>query len=397
MPNSAQNASVNSFQPEVTSVSSHSSIEIWLDSHPEPTNYSSADAPLSPNPEKADGGIQRVHPRTRAHERQKLREISHNTMSKIPERQPHGSIVARQTGTNSLKDASPSKGLAMEAPTTPARHSRRARKPENEGETDLEATPLAKAPPVLLAPSLSSAAFEGRQADSPTRSSTSSGVQSRSTTSRETSKSGRSRSPTKRDRDIKLSSVRVEWTTWSAHKATTGPDYLDLYKSLKLIGNGISVIPDVVKTKTLQHMREVEYYEARDEDTCFAPTREFVEENAVRTLDRGLSFVEVFKEAVELYWMAKDCEKAGVSESNWNSAVHFPLLKLALRGYWRDRKGVWFYDLTSARIADPSLLPSSASEVRDAPVASQERLCICIRPKGKLTIVSIRVNLCKAK
>ena len=55
-----------------------------------------------------------------------------------------------------------------------------------------------------------------------------------------------------------------------------------------------------------------------------------------------------------------ECENKRSSESEWNSEVHSTLLRLALRGWWKV-KGVWYCDVTTAKIHDLSLLPTTAS------------------------------------
>ena len=58
---------------------------------------------------------------------------------------------------------------------------------------------------------------------------------------------------------------------------------------------------------------------------------------------------------------AMDCRNDGVSESEWNSAVNYPLLKLALKGHYENR-GIGVYDVSTARIGDKSLLPGNGTK-----------------------------------
>lgn len=71
-----------------------------------------------------------------------------------------------------------------------------------------------------------------------------------------------------------------------------------------------------------------------------------------------LSHEECWTRAVELHSAARECRNQSLSEAAWNSEVHSTLIRLALRGQWRS-KGVWYRDVTSARIRDKSLLPTN--------------------------------------
>ena len=63
-----------------------------------------------------------------------------------------------------------------------------------------------------------------------------------------------------------------------------------------------------------------------------------------------------FEDIRELWDTAKDCAERGVTEARWNGDVHYRLLRLALRD-WK-QEGIWWEDITSARISDKSLLAS---------------------------------------
>lgn len=54
--------------------------------------------------------------------------------------------------------------------------------------------------------------------------------------------------------------------------------------------------------------------------------------------------------------VARECANNDVSEAEWNSEVHSRILRLALHGTWKS-KGVWYHDVTTARIHDKHLVP----------------------------------------
>ena len=74
----------------------------------------------------------------------------------------------------------------------------------------------------------------------------------------------------------------------------------------------------------------------------------------------GLGFDAFWERAQELWHVAMDCLRRSAPEATWNGEVHCQLLRLALRGRWKAR-GVWYQDVTTARISDKTLLPSVAT------------------------------------
>jgi len=61
--------------------------------------------------------------------------------------------------------------------------------------------------------------------------------------------------------------------------------------------------------------------------------------------------------------VAMNCRNEDVAKLEWNSAVHYPLIKLALKSFWLS-KGIWFHDISIARISDTSLLSSIISKAK---------------------------------
>lgn len=62
-----------------------------------------------------------------------------------------------------------------------------------------------------------------------------------------------------------------------------------------------------------------------------------------------------FERLYEVWEAAMDCLGRNVAEPRWNAEVHSRLLYLALRGQWKT-KGIWYEDITTARISDKDLL-----------------------------------------
>lgn len=60
-------------------------------------------------------------------------------------------------------------------------------------------------------------------------------------------------------------------------------------------------------------------------------------------------------EIIEIHEAALDSRNRALAEPGWNSKVHSSLLNLVLRGECRS-KGIWYRDMTTARIRDKSLL-----------------------------------------
>lgn len=133
----------------------------------------------------------------------------------------------------------------------------------------------------------------------------------------------------------------------------------ELLKDLKRIEAGKRVMPVAVKDRVIQSMRNGEDLQLDEEDI----TRLFSTPGSAEDFspNPGPSDHEsMFEQALGITWQAGRCSEERVSEPEWNSAVHYTLLDLALRGCWFD-KGIWFHDVSTARITDRSLLPVIAA------------------------------------
>ena len=324
------------------------SIDSWLGSHPDdPANYETLNkrrhqSIKSPNPLK---------------KRRRLREISGNAMN--PPESPRKTRGSRAKADNDKK-AEPSQrkqapiASSSEQPsgttdlTTEKELEFRGRPGPLEPENDPGRTPRAKTNLLHSRPDLSFATHGSQQSTSSATSASLSKSASTSSVPRAPSSPSRGRSPTKTD--LQLSDILVDWVEFS-EKGVVIPDSIrPLLKDLKRIGKGYRVIPHLIKRKALELMAE-EDGDLEEEDII---TRFAAPENQSDKVDPSTE--EVFDEVIKIKKASTDCRKDDVAEPEWNSAVHYPLLKLALTGYWRSR-GIWFHDVSTARISDPSLLP----------------------------------------
>lgn len=130
-----------------------------------------------------------------------------------------------------------------------------------------------------------------------------------------------------------------------------------LHKDIRSIGKGFGVIPDVVKKRAMEHMIRVDEYQAKE---IFMGIFASTETSAP---NEGLKGDEVFDEVVNIQMAAMDSRNEDVAEPEWNSAVHYSLIKLALKGFWSS-KGIWFHDISIARVSDSSLLLGITSKAK---------------------------------
>ncbi len=395
----------------IASDSPRSSVKIWLDGLPDPVQYQSAADHLTSESLQEVKQRQRKrndntgNPNKRSklavicsnkiHEHQESSRVSTRIMAQqqqafsaklsptklsptklSPTKQPapgpfprptRSSTTLKPTGISGDSDPAslPTQDLAIATPKKPARRQNKMNAGSIPDLPDLDCTPIARMNPSSAPPSFPISANPAGSLVSPTKSSDS-GPHPESSISNKISKSSgsRSSSPAKQARDLKLSSVRVEWlsATPPQNNSFSTADQA-FYQSMKRIGTGDQVIPESVKRKVTAHMRTTESLMLEDHRIThyFASNNQFVEEST--RAKRGLSYTEVFNTAAELYQAAIDCRDHEVPEPSWNSHVHTPLFKLALGGYWKEEKMVGFHDITTAAIGDPSLLPVQASNV----------------------------------
>lgn len=332
--------------------SSASSVDSWLDSHPhDPADYEHT-ASKKRQPRTST-------PSSPAKKRKQLAEISINSMSVPEPRQTRGRVgggkkVERLQNPQADATATPDK--AAKGPSVPMRSPRRGAIPKSNAEIDAGRTPRASANPFHSRPILPSSRPEPQQPSSGDFSSQSRS-QTHSSASRAPSSPSRPKSPSKAETDLQLSDIAVDWYIFKTKGLELPDETQTLLKDIRRIGKGFGVIPTVVKRRAMEHMIK--------EDGCQA---EEISKNIFAGADRSghdqeMEENEVFDEVVDIQMAAADCRNDGVSEPEWNSAVHYPLIKLALKSYWRS-EGIWFHDISTARISDSSLLPGIASKAK---------------------------------
>ena len=325
------------------------SIDSWLSSHPnDPADYETLN--------------KRRHPSIKSpaplNKRRRLIEISGNAINS-PE-SPRKTRGSRATAVNDKKAELSQRKQApiassSEQPRGTTEHTGeeelelRGRPGPLHSENDPGCTPRAKTNLLHSRPNLSFATDGPQQSTSSTTSASLSTSASTSSVPRGCSSPSRGNSPTKTD--LQLSDIPVDWVEFSMKGVIVPDSARSLLKDLKRIGNGYRVIPHVVKTKASRSMAE-ENGDLEEEDII---TRFAAPETQGDKVDPHPE--EVFDDVIKIMKASTDCRKDDVAEPGWNSAVHYPLLKLALTGYWRS-KGIWFQDVSTARISDSSLLPS---------------------------------------
>lgn len=72
-----------------------------------------------------------------------------------------------------------------------------------------------------------------------------------------------------------------------------------------------------------------------------------------------LEHTREWQDVLDIQEAAQDCTLKDATEAAWIMDVCAPILRVALRGKWKERE-VWYEDLTTARIFDKELLPKVA-------------------------------------
>lgn len=119
---------------------------------------------------------------------------------------------------------------------------------------------------------------------------------------------------------------------------------------MRLIEARRHVIPEAVRSRAITDSMDFLL-----EDNTFVNEKEQMESPPI-------GHEQFYERVVEILDAALECEKKGYNEAAWNCEVHSTLLRLALRGHWQS-KGIWYRNITSARIHDPLLLPTVSGSV----------------------------------
>lgn len=342
-------------EPDQHTGSSASSVDSWLEGHPhDPADYEH-------NPTT---GQKRRHctgkPSTPAKKRKQLADISLNSMSVPEPRQTRGRVGGSKRAEQSQKqqaDATPFPDKTPRTPLVPLRSTRRGDQLNSDADVDAGRTPRASQNPLSSIPNLFRPIPEPQQSNSSKDSTSQSKSPSRSSASRAPSSPSRTKSPSKPETDLQLSDIAVNWLIFNTEGLEIPAEAQALYEDIRSIGQGFGVIPDVIKKRAMEHMIMVDGYKAERIFMGIFATTETSAPN------EGLKGNEVFDEVVNIRRAAMDSRNEDVAEPEWNSAVHYPLIKLALQGFWSS-KGIWFHDISTARVSDSSLLPGITSKAK---------------------------------
>jgi len=335
--------------------SSASSVDSWLEGHPhDPADYEH-NQPASKKRRPRTG-----KPSAPEKRRKQLAEISVNSMSVPEPRQTRGRAGGgkrAERSQNQQADDPPSPDKTPKAPFLSLRPTRRGDAPSYDAQIDAGRTPRASANPLHSKPDLSQPRHEQQQSTSSRDSSSVSQSQSPSSASRAPSSSSRPKSPSKPETDLQLSDIRVVWFGFKRRGSEIPEKAHALLKNIKRIGKGFRVIPYAVKNRAMEHMIGEDGDMAEEDFMGIFGDPERAAHNEDLTAD------EVLGEVVKIRTAVIKCRDDDVAEPEWNSAVHYPLIKLALTGFW-EGKGIWFHDISTARISDTSLLPGIASRAK---------------------------------
>lgn len=133
-----------------------------------------------------------------------------------------------------------------------------------------------------------------------------------------------------------------------------------LVRDLRRIGSGRGVIPWSVRERAMGWLEDIIFDDSpfyKDE----VETDELDVENEGRVWMVGNKDNDrhelIWQRVLEILEAARECRTASLPEAAWNAEVHSRLLRAALEGLWH-RKGVWYRDISSAKITDASLLPT---------------------------------------
>lgn len=130
----------------------------------------------------------------------------------------------------------------------------------------------------------------------------------------------------------------------------------ELLDDIRAIQAGDAVVPRSIRALVVSH-RLGRYLEERH----------FSKASSEGNID-DMSWVQQLEEAAEwsriceLQEAALECRKARLFEAAWNAEVHSTVLRLAFQGKRRKEAGVWYRDITTARITKSYLPPQIAGE-----------------------------------
>lgn len=158
--------------------------------------------------------------------------------------------------------------------------------------------------------------------------------------------------------DLYLTDIRVSLNLFATNKRTLSPATQSLYVDLRRIAQAKHTIPHSFKQKVVAETEEADLL---GED-AFAPANRIEDEE----LAKDPVALEIFwASIVALQASSLECDEECLSEAAWNANVHAAIIRLTLSGRWK-QKGVWYHDITSARVSDTTLLPTVATGTRQS-------------------------------
>lgn len=105
---------------------------------------------------------------------------------------------------------------------------------------------------------------------------------------------------------------------------------MTLLRDLKRIGNSIGQVPACIRTEVIEYLVKVkkEYPEDINQDFSNSTSHS----NTPAYPDNPTFHNQVLERIIEIRNTAVGCRKDAVSKPEWNKAVYYPLIKLALAG-----------------------------------------------------------------
>jgi hypothetical protein len=151
--------------------------------------------------------------------------------------------------------------------------------------------------------------------------------------------------------DFKLSNVYVDLKDFGSLGYPTPQSATGLLRDLSDISVGEGVVPKGI-AKLVGSDHNIRGYNIAQDD----------EDKLASDAMEGLVLTdeELLVRVLEIQEAARECRGESLSEASWNAEVHSRVLRLALSGRTREM-GVWYRDITTASIHDPSLLPQVAA------------------------------------
>ena len=351
------------------SQSTTSSVDLWLDDHPDQPKDYVFEQPKSSKRKRTRPPDHTSAEPEQPSKRRRLMEISGNN-AKSPQKSPERKL------RSSRQSQTPATPTRQEHSKTTARHSTTT-DPVKENleyleEEDLEQMPTPRPKPTSKPPSLRTRPTHPIFQAPPSRPESSDSGESRG------SKKPRSQSPTKRLGDLQFSDMPVDSQTWSS--GTIPQELKDLVRDMQGIGRGAGVIPLGSRDKFARTEEMILDFQWEKEDE--GRRRKEEDKAAMKQITGGLGHDLFWYRASTICEATNECLRDRDPEPAWNSEVHSAILRLALTGHYAAQE-VWYKDITVARISNKSLVPWNI-----ATGAMQSKMvdyAILINPSQKFT------------